>query len=133
MLHGDGKMLPNIVLSCYFLWLGIVIRHRVKQTYSDPDDNQNLNLQRDALKEIGCAFNAMAQKVEPESPFQRRPSLLYLDNGPVAKIRVFQNVMQALDIECAGWGVFKHRLLHPNAILASSHIRASQEGNGLAL
>jgi hypothetical protein len=32
------------------------------------------------------------------SPFQGRPKMIYLDNGPVAKSRVFQNVMQALAI-----------------------------------
>lgn len=43
-------------------------------------------------------FNAMAPKAEPAFPFQGRPQLLYLDNGPVAKSRVFQSVMQALGI-----------------------------------
>lgn len=44
-------------------------------------------------------FNAMAPKADPACAFQGRPKLIYLDNGPVAKSRVFQNVMQALDIE----------------------------------
>ncbi|WP_197387928.1 DDE-type integrase/transposase/recombinase [Ralstonia pseudosolanacearum] len=44
-------------------------------------------------------FNAMATKADPAFAFQGRPKLIYLDNGPVAKSRVFQNVMQALDIE----------------------------------
>jgi hypothetical protein len=44
-------------------------------------------------------FNAMAPKADPAFPFQGRPKMIYLDNGPVAKSRVFQNVMQALDIE----------------------------------
>jgi hypothetical protein len=34
----------------------------------------------------------------PEFPFQGIPGMLYLDNGPVAKSRVFQNVMDALGI-----------------------------------
>ena len=44
-------------------------------------------------------FNAMAPKADSTFPFQGRPKMIYLDNGPVAKRRVFQNVMQALDIE----------------------------------
>jgi len=43
-------------------------------------------------------FNAMAPKAETDFP-QGRPKTLYLDNGPVAKSRVFQNVMLALEIE----------------------------------
>ncbi len=53
----------------------------------------------DAESALRFLFNAMAQKVEPEFPFQGRPSLLYLDNGPVAKSRAFQNLMQALEIK----------------------------------
>jgi hypothetical protein len=44
-------------------------------------------------------FNAMAPKADPACPFQGRPKMVYLDNGPVAKSRVFQNVTRALDIE----------------------------------
>ena len=44
-------------------------------------------------------FNAMAPKADEAFPFQGRPKMIYLDNGPVAKSRVFQNVMQALGIE----------------------------------
>jgi hypothetical protein len=44
-------------------------------------------------------FNAMAPKADAGYPFQGRPGMIYLDNGPVAKSRVFQNVMQALGIE----------------------------------
>src|SRR6266853_3355625 len=40
----------------------------------------------------------MAPKADPAFAFQGRPQLLYLDNGPVAKSRVFQTVMQALGI-----------------------------------
>ncbi|MFB9240494.1 transposase family protein [Massilia antarctica] len=41
----------------------------------------------------------MSVKADPAFPFQGRPTMIYLDNGPVAKSRVFQNVMLALDIE----------------------------------
>jgi hypothetical protein len=40
----------------------------------------------------------MAPKADPAFPFQGRPALIYLDNGPVSKSRVFQTVMQALGI-----------------------------------
>jgi hypothetical protein len=52
----------------------------------------------DAESALRFLFNAMAPKAEPAFPFQGRPQLLYLDNGPVAKSRVFQNVMLALGI-----------------------------------
>ena len=41
----------------------------------------------------------MAPKAEPEFLFQGRPKLSSLDNGPVGKSRVFQNVMDALGLE----------------------------------
>lgn len=44
-------------------------------------------------------FNAMTVKADPAFPFQGRPKMIYLDKGLVAKSRVFQNVMLALDIE----------------------------------
>ncbi|WP_200893061.1 DDE-type integrase/transposase/recombinase [Pseudomonas amygdali] len=53
----------------------------------------------DAESALRFLFNAMAAKTDPTFPFQGRPKMIYLDNGPVAKRRVFQNVMQALGIE----------------------------------
>ncbi len=44
-------------------------------------------------------FNAMAPKEIEGFPLQGRPKMLYLDNGPIAKSRVFQNVMDRLDID----------------------------------
>jgi hypothetical protein len=52
----------------------------------------------DAESALRFLFNAMAPKADPAFPFQGRPQLLYLDNGPVAKSHVFQSVMQALGI-----------------------------------
>jgi hypothetical protein len=43
-------------------------------------------------------FNAMSVKPVEGFPFCGRPKMLYLDNGPIAKSRVFQNVMDRLDI-----------------------------------
>lgn len=53
----------------------------------------------DAESALRFLFNAMAAKAEGEFPFQGRPKMLYLDNGPVAKSRVFQNVMRALGVK----------------------------------
>ncbi|EOG3621273.1 IS481 family transposase, partial [Pseudomonas putida] len=53
----------------------------------------------DAESALRFLFKAMSPKADPTFPFQGRPKMLYLDNGPVAKRRVFQNVMQALGIE----------------------------------
>jgi hypothetical protein len=53
----------------------------------------------DAESALRFLFNVMAPKTDPAFPFQGRPKMIYLDNGPVAKSRVFQNVMLALGIE----------------------------------
>jgi hypothetical protein len=53
----------------------------------------------DAETALRFLFNAMAPKADSTFSFQGRPKMIYLDNGPVAKRRVFQNVMQALGIE----------------------------------
>ena len=53
----------------------------------------------DAESALRFLFNAMAPKADPAFLIQGRPKFLYLDNGPVAKSRVFQNVMQALSID----------------------------------
>ena len=53
----------------------------------------------DAESALRFLFNAMTVKAEAAFPFQGRPQMIYLDNGPVAKSRVFQNVMLALDIQ----------------------------------
>jgi len=52
----------------------------------------------DAESALRFLFNAMAAKTDAGFPFQGRPKMIYLDNGPVAKSLVFQNVMLALDI-----------------------------------
>jgi hypothetical protein len=53
----------------------------------------------DAESALRFLFNAMAAKADAGFPFQGRPKMIYLDNGPVAKSLVFQNVMQALGID----------------------------------
>jgi transposase InsO family protein len=44
-------------------------------------------------------YNAMAAKTIDSFPFRGIPQMLYVDNGPVAKSRVFQQVMRYLNIE----------------------------------
>ncbi|MCP5086441.1 MAG: transposase family protein [Rhodobacteraceae bacterium] len=44
-------------------------------------------------------FNAMSAKADTEFPFRGIPAMLYMDNGPIAKSRVFQRVMASLGIQ----------------------------------
>jgi hypothetical protein len=44
-------------------------------------------------------FNAMVPKSVEGFPFEGRPSLIYMDNGPIAKSHVFQRVMAYLGID----------------------------------
>ena len=74
--------------------------------FSVVDDRSGVNYQEyrcvygeDTESALRFLFNAMAPKADPACPFQGRPKMIYLDNGPVAKSHVFQNVMQALEIE----------------------------------
>ncbi|HAS8353726.1 TPA: transposase [Vibrio vulnificus] len=53
----------------------------------------------DAESALRFLFNAMAPKARSDFPFRGRPKMLYLDNGPVAKSHVFQNVMQSLKVD----------------------------------
>ena len=73
--------------------------------FSVVDDRSGVSYQEyrcvygeDAESALRFLFNAMAAKNEVAFPFQGRPKMIYLDNGPIAKSRVFQNVMQALGI-----------------------------------
>jgi hypothetical protein len=74
--------------------------------FSVVDDRSGVSFQEyrcvygeDAESALRFLFNAMAAKADTTFQFQGRPKMIYLDNGPVAKSQVFQNVMQALDIE----------------------------------
>ena len=53
----------------------------------------------DAMTALKFLFNAMAPKKHSSFPFQGIPSVIYLDNGPVAKSAVFKRVMANLNIE----------------------------------
>lgn len=44
-------------------------------------------------------FNAMSDRSDEEFPFQGIPAMLYMDNGPIARSRVFQSVMAYLNVQ----------------------------------
>jgi hypothetical protein len=52
----------------------------------------------DAESAMRFLFNAMAPKPDAEMPLQGIPEAVYLDNGPVTRSRVFQNVVACLGI-----------------------------------
>jgi len=53
----------------------------------------------DAESALRFLYNAMATKPEEDMPFQGIPEAIYMDNGPVTRSRVFQNVMACLGIK----------------------------------
>ena len=53
----------------------------------------------DAESALRFLYNAMAAKPEEDMPFQRIPEAIYMDNGPVTRSRVFQNVMACLGVK----------------------------------
>ncbi|NHB98740.1 DDE-type integrase/transposase/recombinase [Photorhabdus stackebrandtii] len=87
-------------------WIDAAKGQPTLMLYSVVDDRSGVTYQEyrcvygeDAESALRFLFNAMAPKPNPEFHFQGRPRMLYLDNGPVAKSHVFQNVMQALHID----------------------------------
>ena len=54
-------------------------------------------------EDVGAAlkflFNAMSGKTTEGFPFQGIPQMLYMDNGPISRSRVFQKVMNYLGVE----------------------------------
>lgn len=80
---------------------------------------------------------------DPACPLQGRSKMIYLATGPVARSRIFQNVMQALEIECTtpspgkqGWHAH-HGPLQGQGQAAPRTVKASPwaapENNCLAL
>ena len=73
--------------------------------YSVVDDRSGVSYQEyrcvygeDVEAALRFLFNAMTAKAD-EGNLQGIPDMLYLDNGPISKSLVFQNVMKYLDIE----------------------------------
>lgn len=52
----------------------------------------------DAASALRFLFNAMSKKTDPDFPFQGIPECIYTDNGPIARSRVFRNVMAYLGV-----------------------------------
>ena len=74
--------------------------------YSIVDDRSGVSYQEYHEvygEDVGAAlkflFNAMSAKTTEGFPFQGIPSMLYMDNGPIGRSRVFQKVMNYLGVE----------------------------------
>ena len=74
--------------------------------YSVVDDRSGVSYQEYHEvygEDVGAAlkflFNAMSPKTKEGFPFQGIPSMLYMDNGPISRSRVFQKVMNYLGVE----------------------------------
>lgn len=74
--------------------------------YSVVDDRSGVAYQEyhsvygeDVEAALRFLFAAMSPKPITEFPFQGIPKMLYMDNGPIAKSRVFQKVMSYLGVE----------------------------------
>jgi hypothetical protein len=80
--------------------------HPLLMLYSVVDDRSGVAYQEyhgvygeDVEAALRFLFAAMAPKGEESLPFQGIPAMLYLDNGPIAKSRVFRRVMDYLGID----------------------------------
>jgi hypothetical protein len=80
--------------------------HPLLMLYSIVDDRSGVCYQEyhcvygeDTEAALRFLFNAMSAKVLDGFTFQGIPKMLYLDNGPIAKSRVFLNAMEHLDIQ----------------------------------
>ena len=80
--------------------------HPLLMLYSVVDDRSGVAYQEyhgvygeDVEAALRFLFAAMAPKTQAELPFQGRPLMLYMDNGPIARNLVFQQVLRYLDIE----------------------------------
>ena len=74
--------------------------------YSVVDDRSGVSYQEyhevygeDTGAALKFLFNAMSAKTIEKFPFQGIPKMLYLDNGPISRSRVFQKVMNYLGVE----------------------------------
>ena len=74
--------------------------------YSVVDDRSGVAYQEyhevygeDVVSALKFLFNAMSPKTTEGFPFQGIPKMIYMDNGPIGRSRVFQKVMNYLGIE----------------------------------
>jgi hypothetical protein len=87
-------------------WLQDAQGHPVLMLYSVVDDRSGVAYQEyhgvygeDVEAALRFLFAAMAPKSEADFPFQGIPQMLYMDNGPIARSHVFQQVMRYLGVE----------------------------------
>jgi hypothetical protein len=80
--------------------------HPLLMLYSVVDDRSGVAYQEyhgvygeDVEAALRFLFAAMAPKAHDGFPFQGRPLMLYMDNGPIARSAVFQQVLRYLNIE----------------------------------
>lgn len=98
--HSDLKQLP-----CP-LWIKKKEARLSLMLYSVVDDRSGVSYQEyhcvygeDVENALGFLFRAMSLKDCEDFPFQGIPEMIYMDNGPIAKSRVFKQVMKYLEIE----------------------------------
>jgi len=96
----DLKHIPNP------LWVEPGRKQPLLMLFSVVDDRSGVCYQEyhcvygeDVEAALRFLFNAMSPKHVDGFSFCGRPLMLYLDNGPIAKSRVFQNVMKQLGID----------------------------------
>ena len=77
------------------LMLASIVDDRSGVSYQEYDLVKGEN----TMTALRFLFNAMAPKKHKDSPFQGIPKMLYTDNGPVAKSKLFRRVMALLGIE----------------------------------
>jgi hypothetical protein len=90
------------------LWVEPGKGNPVLMLYSVVDDRSGVCYQEyhcvygeDVEAALRFLFNAMTAKGMDGFPFQGIPKMIYTDNGPIGKSRVFQNVMECLGIKLA--------------------------------
>lgn len=86
-------------------WVNKKSSRPVLMLYSIVDDRSGLTYQEyhtvfgeDVEAALRFLYRAMSEKNIEGFPFQGRPEMIYMDNGPIAKSGVFQRVMKYLGI-----------------------------------
>lgn len=86
-------------------WIDRNKGHIQLMLFSVVDDKSGVSYQEyrcvygeDAASALRFLFNAMSPKTSLDFPFHGIPGMIYLDNGPIAKSRIFQKVMEYLGV-----------------------------------
>jgi hypothetical protein len=88
------------------LWHDPAKGRPILMLYSVVDDRSGVCYQEyrnvygeDVEAALRFLFKAMSAKPDPAFPFQGIPTMCYMDNGPIARSHVFQNVMAYLGVQ----------------------------------